>query len=74
MYRVCSLSLSLSSFATLVSLQNLILSFHLLHDWPQFLREFLEALDLFVGRYLVLLATFYIGIKFLHYKVFPDFP
>lgn len=40
----------------------------------QFLREFLEAIDLFVGRYLVLLATFYIGIKFLHFKVFPDFP
>lgn len=39
-----------------------------------FVREFLEAIDLFVGRYLVFLATFYIGVKFLHFKVFPDFP
>lgn len=40
----------------------------------QFSREFIEALDLFVGRYLVLIATGYIGLKFLHFKVFPDFP
>jgi hypothetical protein len=40
----------------------------------QFLREFLEAFDVFVGRYLVLFATAYIGVKFLHFKVFPDFP
>ncbi|CAB9516896.1 expressed unknown protein [Seminavis robusta] len=39
-----------------------------------FLREFLEAFDLFVGRYLVLVASFYIGVKFVHFKVFPDFP
>lgn len=37
-------------------------------------REVLEALDLFVGRYLTLIATGYIGIKFIHFKVFPDFP
>lgn len=37
-------------------------------------REVLEAIDLFVGRYLTLIATGYIGIKFLHFKVFPDFP
>lgn len=37
-------------------------------------REVLEALDLFVGRYLTLMATGYIGIKFIHFKVFPDFP
>lgn len=38
------------------------------------LREVLEGLDLFVGRYLTLIATGYIGIKFIHFKVFPDFP
>lgn len=37
-------------------------------------REVLEAVDLFIGRYLTLIATGYIGIKFLHFKVFPDFP
>lgn len=37
-------------------------------------REVMETLDLFVGRYLVLIATGYIGLKFLHFKVFPDFP
>lgn len=37
-------------------------------------REVFEAIDLFVGRYLVLLATGYIGFKILHFKVFPDFP
>uniref|UniRef100_A0A7S1YHC6 Uncharacterized protein n=1 Tax=Grammatophora oceanica TaxID=210454 RepID=A0A7S1YHC6_9STRA len=37
-------------------------------------RELMEAFDLFVGRYLVLIATAYIGLKLLHYKVFPDFP
>ncbi|KAL9186909.1 hypothetical protein ACHAXT_010629 [Thalassiosira profunda] len=37
-------------------------------------REFIEALDLFVGRYLVLIASGYIILKFVHFKVFPDFP
>lgn len=37
-------------------------------------REILEGIDLFVGRYLTLIATGYIGVKFLHFKVFPDFP
>jgi hypothetical protein len=37
-------------------------------------REFIEALDLFVGRYLVLIASGYIIVKVLHFKVFPDFP
>lgn len=37
-------------------------------------KEVLEALDLFVGRYLTLIATGYIGIKFIHFKIFPDFP
>jgi len=43
-------------------------------ETSKFIREFLEALDLFVGRYLTLIATGYIGIKFLHFKVFPEFP
>ena len=37
-------------------------------------REILDAIDLFVGKSLVLWVTAYIGIKFLHFKVFPDFP
>jgi hypothetical protein len=37
-------------------------------------RDGLDALDIFVGRYLVLWASVYIGLKFLHFKVFPDFP
>jgi hypothetical protein len=37
-------------------------------------REFIEGLDLFVGRYLVLIASGYIILKFVHFKVFPDFP
>lgn len=37
-------------------------------------REFIEGLDLFVGRYLVLIASGYIIVKFVHFKVFPDFP
>jgi hypothetical protein len=40
----------------------------------QFFREVLESLDFFVGRYLVIWASGYILIKFLHFKVFPDFP
>uniref|UniRef100_A0A7S3DSI1 Uncharacterized protein n=1 Tax=Entomoneis paludosa TaxID=265537 RepID=A0A7S3DSI1_9STRA len=38
------------------------------------LREVFDAIDIFVGRYLVVWATGYVLIKFLHYKVFPDFP
>lgn len=37
-------------------------------------REGLEAVDYFVGRYLVVGATGYILVKFVHFKVFPDFP
>lgn len=40
----------------------------------KFVRQIVEGIDLFIGRYLTLLTTGYIGIKFLHYKVFPDFP
>jgi hypothetical protein len=41
---------------------------------PKILREFIEGLDLFVGRYLVLVASGYIIVKVIHFKVFPDFP
>jgi len=45
-----------------------------LGDTLGILRTFMEAIDLFFGRYLILIATGYIGIKFLHFKIFPDFP
>jgi hypothetical protein len=38
------------------------------------LRQLLEALDLFVGRYLLLTTIAYCGIKFVHFKVFDPFP
>lgn len=38
------------------------------------IKETLENIDLFVGRYLTTMATGYVGLKFLHFKVFPDFP
>ena len=38
------------------------------------LRELLDAIDLFVGKSLVLWMTAYIGIKFVHFKILPDFP
>eukprot|EP00527_Entomoneis_sp_CCMP2396_P005994 CAMPEP_0198139316 /NCGR_PEP_ID=MMETSP1443-20131203/2643_1 /TAXON_ID=186043 /ORGANISM="Entomoneis sp., Strain CCMP2396" /LENGTH=344 /DNA_ID=CAMNT_0043801421 /DNA_START=144 /DNA_END=1178 /DNA_ORIENTATION=+ len=38
------------------------------------IREVCDGLDTFVGRYLVVWATGYVLIKFLHFKVFPDFP
>ena len=41
---------------------------------PKIFREFIEGLDLFVGRYLVLIASGYIIVKVIHFKVFPDFP
>jgi hypothetical protein len=37
-------------------------------------REMLDAIDLFVGKSLILWVTAYVGIKFIHFKVFPDFP
>lgn len=43
-------------------------------ETSKFAREVAEGVDLFVGRYLTLIATGYIGIKFLHFKIFPDFP
>ena len=45
-----------------------------IHEFVQIFREFIEALDLFVGRYLVLIASGYIILKFVHFKIFPDFP
>jgi len=39
-----------------------------------FTREVIEGIDLFIGRYLTLIATGYIVLKFVHFKVFPDFP
>ena len=39
-----------------------------------FVREILDAIDLFVGKSLILWATAYILFKFLHFKIFPDFP
>lgn len=38
------------------------------------LREILDSVDLFVGKSLVLWVTAYVGIKFIHFKIFPDFP
>jgi len=46
----------------------------LVGEASKYFREFIEALDLFVGRYLVLIASGYIILKFVHFKVFPDFP
>mmetsp|Transcript_24799 Transcript_24799/g.53675 ORF Transcript_24799/g.53675 Transcript_24799/m.53675 type:complete len:397 (+) Transcript_24799:110-1300(+) len=45
-----------------------------LGEGSKILREGIESLDLFVGRYLVVLATGYILLKFVHFKIFPDFP
>lgn len=35
------------------------------------LRGLLEGVDTFVGRYLVVGTTVYIGFKLAHYKLFP---
>jgi len=37
-------------------------------------RKTVEAADTFSGRYLLLLTVSYVGLKFVHYKIFPDFP
>ena len=52
----------------------MFVAIHKKYIFIQILREGIEALDLFVGRYLVVLATGYILVKFVHFKVFPDFP
>ena len=33
-----------------------------------------EAVDFFVGRYLLLTTVGYVGLKFVHYKLFDPFP
>jgi hypothetical protein len=38
------------------------------------LRETFEAVDLFVGRYLLTSTVAYVGIKFVHFKLFDPFP
>eukprot|EP00977_Amphora_coffeiformis_P013630 scaffold3608_cov183-Amphora_coffeaeformis.AAC.17 len=38
------------------------------------IRQIFDAIDIFVGRYLVIWASGYILLKFVHYKIFPDFP
>ncbi|KAJ1621270.1 hypothetical protein T492DRAFT_1071734 [Pavlovales sp. CCMP2436] len=35
-------------------------------------RQSAEALDTFVGRYLLLTTVAYVGVKFVHFKIFPD--
>jgi hypothetical protein len=35
-------------------------------------RQAAEYLDTFVGRYLLLTTVGYIGIKFVHFKLFPE--
>ena len=37
-------------------------------------REAVEALDLFVGRYLLLATVAYVGLKFVHFKIFDPIP
>ena len=37
-------------------------------------RQVVEALDVFVGRYLLLSTVAYVGIKFVHFKLFDPFP
>lgn len=49
-------------------------AFKVVGETSKVARDVFEAIDLFVGRYLTLMASGYIGIKFIHFKVFPDFP
>jgi len=49
-------------------------AFKVVGETSKVTREVTEAADLFVGRYLSLVTTAYIGFKFLHFKIFPDFP
>ena len=37
-------------------------------------RRAVELLDVFVGRYLLLTTVAYVGIKFIHFKVFDPIP
>ena len=36
-------------------------------------RTSIEAIDLFVGRYLLLTTVAYVGLKFVHYKIIDPF-
>lgn len=38
------------------------------------LKDLLEGLDTFVGRYLVLVSITYVAFKWAHFRVFPDLP
>jgi len=38
------------------------------------IRRAVEAVDFFVGRYLLLSTVAYVGFKFVHYKIFDPFP
>lgn len=38
------------------------------------MKDILEGLDTFVGRYLVVVSVTYVAFKWLHFRVFPDFP
>merc|ERR1712008_47762 len=40
----------------------------------EFLKNFLEGVDTFVGRYLVFASITYVIFKWAHYRIFPDFP
>ena len=40
----------------------------------QGVREIAEGFDLFVGRYLLLTTVAYVGIKFIHFKVWDPIP
>tara|TARA_B110001452_G_scaffold220271_1_gene192486 strand:- start:640 stop:993 length:354 start_codon:yes stop_codon:yes gene_type:complete len=37
-------------------------------------RVLAEGIDVFVGRYLLLTTVGYVGLKFVHYKLFDPFP
>ena len=39
-----------------------------------FFRQAVEAVDVFVGRYLLITTVTYVGIKFVHFKLFDPFP
>mmetsp|Transcript_14830 Transcript_14830/g.46700 ORF Transcript_14830/g.46700 Transcript_14830/m.46700 type:complete len:82 (-) Transcript_14830:13-258(-) len=38
------------------------------------LKDVLEGVDTFVGRYLVLVSITYVAFKWAHFRLFPDFP
>lgn len=38
------------------------------------IRQIAEGIDLFVGRYLLLTTVAYVGIKFVHFKIWDPIP